>query len=156
MAGERIDSLTEAKRLREEHRETDVAYFLPDVKAGPAVRHGVTGVGMDGIDVDLDALRQAERDLAALHDDLMQHLRDAADLTGPLGDGGGPVTIPMRKLFKNRADEQEGVQATLVDYLGELVGVRIAILNTLAGYDAVNSDMADRFNRQVAQLERIV
>ncbi len=155
MAGERIDSLSEAKKLRKEHEEADVAYFLPDFKAGPAVQHGVTGVGMDGIDVDLDALRQAERELAALHDDLMQHLRDAGELTGPLGDGGGPVTIPMRKLFKNRADVEGGVQAALVDYLGELVGVRVAIMNTLAGYDAVNSDMAARFTRQMAQLEGI-
>jgi hypothetical protein len=110
---------------------------------------------MDGIDVDLDALRQAERDLAALHDDLMQHLRDAGELTGPLGDGGGPVTLRMGKAFKRRADVEGGVQSALVDYLGELTGVRFAILNTLAGYDAVNSDMAARFNRQVAQLEGI-
>jgi hypothetical protein len=155
MTGERIDNLTEAKRLQREHGETDVAYFLPDVKAGPAVRHGITGTGMDGIDVDTDALRQAEGELAALHDDLMKHLRDAGELTGPLGDGGGPVTVPMRKAFKSRADVDGGVQAALVDYLEELVGVRLAILNTLADYEGVNSDMAARFNRQVAQFEEI-
>lgn len=155
MAGERIDNLTEAKRLQREHRETDVAYFLSDVKAGPGVQHGVTGVGMDGIEVDFDALRQAEQELAALHDDLMRHLRNASELTGPLGDGGGPVTVPMGKAFKSRADVDGGVQAALVDYLEELVGVRIAILSTLADYEGVTNDMTARFNHQVAQLGEI-
>lgn len=155
MAGERIDNLTEAKRLQRDHRESDVAYFLPDVKAGPAVQHGVTGTGMDGIDVDFAALRQAEQELATLHDDLIQHLRDASELTGPLGDGASPVTVPMGKAFKSRADVDGGVQAALVDYLEELVGVRVAILSTLAEYEGVNNDMAARFNRQVAQLEEI-
>jgi hypothetical protein len=156
MAGERIDSLTEAKRLQREHQVTDVAYFLPDVKAGPAVQHGVTGTGMDGIDVDLEALREAERGLADLHEELMRHLTDATELSGPLGDGGGPVTIPMGKAFRRRADPESGVQAALTEYLGELIAVRLAIMNTLNGYDGVNSELATRFQRQMSQLEGIV
>jgi hypothetical protein len=158
MAGERIDSLTEAKRLRkeDEYQVTDVAYFLPDVKAGPAVQHGVTGTGMDGIDVDLEALIEAERGLADLHEELVGHLIDATELSGPLGDGGGPVTIPMRKAFKRRADPESGVQAALAEYLGELAAVRRTIMNTLRGYDRVNSELATQFQRQMSQLEGIV
>jgi hypothetical protein len=155
MARERIDNLTEAKRLRSEHKQHDVAYFAPVITTGPGVAHGVTGVGMDGIEVDLDALRQAERDLAGLHDDLVEHLRAAQDLTGPLGDGGGPVTGPMRKAFRSRADVEEGVQAALVDYLEEMIAVRTAILNTLATYEGVDGETAGRLSRQMSQLEEI-
>jgi hypothetical protein len=155
MAGERIDNLTEAKRLQREHRQHDVAYFAPDVRMGAGVAHGVSGVGMDGIEVDLGALRQAERDLAGLHDGLVQHLKDAQDLTGPLGDGASPVTGPMRKAFLSRADMEGGVQTALLDYLEEMVAVRVAILNTLATYEGVDDDTANRLSRQMSQLEEI-
>ena len=155
MGGERIDNLTEAKRLQREHREQDVAYFLPDIAGLAAVDHGVTGVGMDGIDVDLDALRQAERELAGLHDDLVGHLKDAAELTGPLGDGNSPVTGPMRAAFHTRADMEGGVQTALLDYLEELVAVRVAILQTLATYSGVEGETVSRLQRQMGQLEEI-
>jgi hypothetical protein len=156
MARERIDHLTEAKRLQREHRpHEDVAYLSPNITVGPGVEHGVTGVGMDGIEVDLGALRQAERDLAGLHDDLLGHLRAAQDLTGPLGDGGGPVTGPMRRAFMSRANVEEGVQAALVDYLEEMIEVRSAILSTLATYEGVDGETANRLARQMAQLEEI-
>ncbi|MCA1655561.1 MAG: hypothetical protein LC635_03755 [Pseudonocardiaceae bacterium] len=155
MAGERIDNLSEAKRLQREHRERDVAYLMPDITAGPAAQHGVSGVDMDGIEADFAALRQAERDLAGLHDGLVQHLRDAAELTGPLGDGSTPVTGPMRRAFRSRADIEGGVQTALLDYLEELVAVRVAILNTLATYEGVDTDTANRLRRQMSQLEEI-
>lgn len=155
MAGDRIDNLTEAKRLQREHREEDVAYFLPDVANFGNVQHGVTGVGMDGIEADFATLREAERDLAALHDDLVTHLRDAAELTGPLGDGTSPVAVPMRKAFLDRADLEGGVQTALLDYLEELISVRTAILQTLATYEGVETDTADRLRTQAAQLEEL-
>lgn len=155
MAGDRIDNLTEAKRLQREYREQGFAYLLPDVASFGNVQHGVTGEGMDGIEADFATLRQAERDLAALHDDLVAHLRDAAELTGPLGDGGGPVTGPMRKAFLDRADLEGGVQTALLDYLEELISVRTAILQTLATYEGVETDTADRLRTQAAQLEEL-
>jgi hypothetical protein len=155
MAGDRIDNLTEAKRLRREHREQEVAYFLPDVAAVASVRHGVAGVGMDGIEADFATLRDAERRLAGLHDELVGQLTAAADLTGPLGDGTSPVTRHMRKAFLDRADVEGGVQTALLDYLEELIAVRVAILQTLATYEGVENDTVDRLRRQAGQLEEI-
>lgn len=155
MAGERIDNLTEAKRLSGEYRDELVAYWVPDVKRLPDVQHGVTGVGMDGIDADFATLRQAERELAGLHDDLMAHLRDAADLTGPLDDGTSPVTGPMRKAFRDRADLEGGVQTALLDYMEELIAVRVAILQTLATYEGVENETVGELNRQLGQLEEL-
>lgn len=152
MAGERIDSLTEAKRLAREHRMQDMAYLMPDIKVGGRPEHGVAGTGMDGIEVDLDELRQAERDLAALHDGLVTHLRDAVELAGPLGDGSSPVTGPMRKAFLDRADVEGGVQATLLDYITELISVRAAIIETLNAYDAADGESLELLNQQVADL----
>jgi hypothetical protein len=155
MAGERIDNLTDAKRLRGEYREEMVAYVVPDTSPLPNVQHGVTGVGMDGIDVDFATLRQAERDLAALHDDLLGHLKDAAELTGPLSDGTSPVTRAMRKAFRDRADLEGGVQTALLDYMEELIAVRMAILQTLATYEGVENETVGQLRRQLGQLEEL-
>ncbi len=158
MAGERIDNLTEAKRLRGEYREELVGHRAdpaPGIPVLPNVQHGVTGVGMDGIEADFATLRQAERDLAALHDDLLAHLRDAADLTGPLGDGTSPVTRAMRKAFRDRADLEGGVQTALLDYMEELIGVRVAILQTLATYEGVENETVGQLRRQLGQLEEL-
>lgn len=153
MGRERIDNLTEAKQLRREYRERDTAYLLPEIDALQAARHQVAGTGMDGIQADFAALAQAERDLAALHDDLVGHLTEAADLTGPLRDGSSPVTGPMRRVFRLRADDEGGVRATLQQYIRELVEVRIAILKTLATYQGVESDTVRKLQRQATQLE---
>lgn len=155
MAGERIDNLTDAKRLRGEYREEMVAYVVPDTAALPNAQHGVTGLGMDGIEADFETLRQAERDLAALHDDLLAHLKDAAELTGPLGDGTSPVTRAMRKAFRDRADLEGGVQTALLDYMEELIGVRMAILQTLATYEGVENETVGQLRRQLGQLEEL-
>jgi hypothetical protein len=153
MGRERIDNMTEAKHLRREYREEDVAYVVPDITGVQGGRHAVAGVGMDGIEVDFEALRQAERDLAALHDDLMSHLNEAADLTGPLTDGSSPVATPMRLAFRTRADNEGGVQTTLQQYMSELISVRIAILDTLAGYEGIEDDTVGKLQRQLIQLE---
>lgn len=153
MGRERIDNLTEARHLRHEYREHDVAHVVPEVTGAGGGQYGVGAVGMDGISVDPAALRQAERELAALHDDLQSHLDEAADLTGPLGDGSSPVTGPMRTAFHSRADNEGGVQAALRQYLGELIAVRIGILKTLATYEGVENDTVGKLQRQLIQLE---
>jgi hypothetical protein len=155
MGRERIDNLTEAKHLREEYRPKDVAYLVPEVGALVAGQHEVTGTGMDGIQADFGALRQAEQDLAALHDDLVDHLNEAAELAGPLSDGSSPVATPMRAAFRTRADNEGGVQAALQQYLTELISVRVAILKTLATYEGVEQDTVSRLQRQLLQLEEI-
>jgi hypothetical protein len=155
MAGERIDSFTDAKRLSSEYRDELTAYWVPDVDRLPDVPHGVDGVGMDGIEADFATLRQAERDLAALHDDLLAHLKDAAELTGPLGDGSSPVTGPMRKAFRDRADVEGGVQTALLDYMEELIAVRFAILQTLATYEGVENETVGQLRQQLSQLEEL-
>jgi hypothetical protein len=155
MAGERIDSFTDAKRLSGEYREELVAYWVPEVDRLPETQHGVTGVGMDGIEADFETLRAAERELAALHDDLLAHLKDAAELTGPLGDGSSPVTGPMRKAFRDRADLEGGVQTALLDYMEELIAVRFAILQTLATYEGVENETVGQLRQQLGQLEEL-
>jgi hypothetical protein len=152
MARERIDNLTEAKRLAREHRLEQIGVVMPNVKVGDRPTHGVTGTGMDGIEVDFDELRQAERDLAALHYELVEHMNKATELGGPLGDGTSPVTGPMRRAFFERADLEGGVQAALSDYINELLGVRWAILATLEAYDAADEESLALFDEQVATL----
>jgi hypothetical protein len=85
----------------------------------------------------------------------VDHLKAAQHLMGPLGDGGGPVTGPMRKAFLARADVDGGVQAALLDYLEEMVAVRVAILNTLSTYEGVDGETTNRLARQMSQLEEI-
>lgn len=155
MAGERIDDLSDAKRLREEYRSELVASFLPDVKKRSVVDHTITGVGMDGIEVDFVALRQAEQRLASLHDELIGHLRMADELGEPLRDGTSPVTGPMRKAFARRVNVDTGVKAALLDYMSELMSVRGAIIATLGTYDGVDAEAENRFQRQLDQIEEI-
>ena len=155
MAGERIDNLTDAKRLSGEYREELVAYWVPEVNQLPATQHGVTGVGMDGIEADFATLREAERELTGLHDELYRLFKDAADLTGPLDDGTSPVTGPMRKAFRDRADLEGGVQTALFDYMEELMKVRLAIVQTLATYEGVENETVGELRRQLGQLEEL-
>ncbi|MFL6119803.1 hypothetical protein [Actinophytocola sp.] len=152
MGPERIDDLTDARRLRHEYGERTVAYLLPEIDRIEGQRHGVTGEGMDGIEVDLDALRQAERDLAVLHDDLAAHLTEADDLTGPLGDGKSPVAAPMRLAFQTRAGDEGGVQTALQQYMAELLAVRVTILKTLASYQSVEQETVSRLRRQAEEI----
>jgi len=153
MGRERIDNLTEAKHLRHEYREQDVAYTVPEITGVGGGRHRVDGVGMDGIQADFGALRDAERQLVALHEELLGHMNEATHLTGPLDDGSSPVTGPMRSAFHTRADNEGGVQTTLQQYLTELINVRIGILETLATYEGVEDDTVGKLQRQLIQLE---
>lgn len=153
MGRERIDNLTEAKHLRHEYREQDVIYAVPEISGVSGGRHRVDAVGMDGIQADFESLRQAERDLAEAHDDLVKLMVKASDLTGPLTDGNSPVTGPMRTAFHSRADAEGGVQAALTQYIHELVEVRVGILETLATYEGVENEAVGRLQRQINQLE---
>jgi hypothetical protein len=155
MARERIDNMGEARHLRHEHRPQSVAYFSPDISAVPVAQHGVSGVGMDGIEVDFAALRDAEGRLATLNDQLSDQLNSAAHLTGPLADGTSPVTGPMRKLFHSRADMEGGVQTALLEYLEELTAVQLAIRETLEEYEGVDEEAASRLRHQVARLQEV-
>lgn len=153
MGPERIDNLSEVKHLRHAYREHDVAHVAPKITGPAGVDHRVDGVGMDGIQADFAALREAERELAALHDELFAHLNEATHLTGPLSDGSSPVTGPMRTAFHSRADNDGGVQTALQQYMTELINVRIGILETLATYEGVEDDTVSRLQRQLIQLE---
>ena len=156
MARERVDSFTEAKGLYRDQRPHSVAYFAPDIRAGAVPVHGAAGTNMDGIATDFDALATAERELAGLHDELVDQLRSANTLSDALSDGASPVSAPMRRAFLNRADVEGGVQAALVDYMEELFAIRMAILQTLQTYQGIDGDAVDRLNRQMAQMDREV
>ena len=153
MGRERIDNLTEAKHLRHEYREHDVAHVVPEITGVGGGEHRVDAVGMDGIQADFAALRQAESELARLHDELVSHLTEATDLTGPLGDGTSPVTGPMRAAFHSRADDEGGVQAALRQYISELMAVRIGIRDTLSTYEDADTDAASTLRAQTSELE---
>jgi hypothetical protein len=155
MARERVDSFSEAKERFGEHRPQSVAYFVPDIRAGAAPTHGAAGTGMDGIAVDLDALVRAERELTELHDDLFAQLQAAESLSGPLGDGGGPVANHLRRAFLDRAALEGGVRSALLDYMKELLDVRLAIRQTLGAYQGYDNDLATRLNQQMAQLSEM-
>lgn len=153
MARERVDSFTEAKELYREHKRERHRAHLTDLTIGGAARFGATGTDLDGVATDFTALAAAERKLADLQEDLEGQLREAEELSRPLGDGSSPVTKPMRKAFLDRVDIDGGVQGTLHEYLRELCAVRIAVLKTLGTYQGVDSDTVARLQRQLARME---
>jgi hypothetical protein len=57
-------------------------------------------------------------------------------------DGSGPVAGPMRQAFYNRADDQGGVVAALMDYIEEIDEVRAMMNETLASYTQVDESQA--------------
>lgn len=157
MAGKRVDSFTEAKELyRDQDKPRNEAFFGADIKVGGVPQHGAAGTNMDGIATNFDELVRTEQQLADLHDDLVGHLREAAELAGPLDDGSSPVTGPMRKAFKDRADMEGGVQTALLDYMNELVAVRAAIFQTLETYRGIDQESVDRLQQHMAYLDREV
>src|SRR4051794_38036748 len=99
MARERIDNTAEAKKLARSDHPKHVPYVNPNDHVGARPAYQVSGTGMDGIDVDLPKLAETEATLGRLQDRLMEHLRTADRLSGPLADGSSPVTVPMRKAF---------------------------------------------------------
>lgn len=152
MTAERIDSVAEAEKLAKKYRPEQVKNVHPDDHVGPRPVHQVAATGMDGVQVDLTKLANTEKSLAGLHDQLVRQLETATRLTGPLKDGSSPVTGPMRQAFLLRADTEGGVQKVLRDYLSELARVRVAILQTLATYEAMDDGAADLLNAQITDL----
>jgi len=150
---ERIDNAGEARHLLKEHPLNRPTNVRPDDSVGAAPVHAVGATGMNGVEVDLTMLSQTEKELAGLHDELVGQLADAGRLTTPLSDGSSPVTGPMRTAFLQRADADGGVQATLRDYLLQLLKVRQAILETLRGYAAIDTEAIARLTDQSAALE---
>jgi hypothetical protein len=152
VTAERIDNVADAERLAKKYKPVPVKNVNPDDHVGPRQVYQVTATGMNGVQVDLGKLDATEKRLAALHEQLVRHLETATGLTGPLKDGSSPVTGPMRHAFLQRADAEGGVQKVLRDYLSELARVRVAILQTLATYEAMDSDAADLLNAQIDDL----
>ena len=148
----RITSREQAERAyrHQQQHDHDKAFIKPEIdKHGVHVDRSITGVGMDGIEVTPDLLRAADQQLAAAQDALQGHMTAARELHGPLGDGHGPVAATMRSAFLDRASTQAGgLQAALQNYHDELTNVRIAIAETLATYETVETGVADQLNRQ--------
>ncbi|HWM05760.1 MAG TPA: hypothetical protein VNP92_25750 [Actinophytocola sp.] len=153
MARERVDSFTEAKRLSGDHDRVRPGKDRANIHAGDVVAHGATGQNVDGISADFQRLTDLYGQLQGLRDRLVQQRAAAVELSGPLTDGSSPVTGPMRKAFRQRADVDEGVQGALDQYIGELDAVRTAIVNTLQTYRGVEGDAVARFNQVVNQEE---
>lgn len=152
MTAERIDNVAEAEKLAKKYKPVHVENVHPDDHVGPRPVHEVSATGMNGVQVDLNKLADTEKSLAGLHDQLVRQLETATRLAGPLKDGSSPVTGPMRRAFLERADTDGGVQKVLRDYLSELARVRVAILQTLATYEAMDSGAADLLNSQIDDL----
>jgi hypothetical protein len=150
VSAERIDSVADAEKLAKEYKPVHVKNVNPDNHVGPQQVYQVSATGMDGVQVDLTKLVDTEKSLAGLYDQLARHLETAIRLAGPLKDGSSPVTGPMRQAFLERADTEGGVQKVLRDYLSELAKVRVAILQTLASYDAMDSGAAEMLSSQIA------
>jgi hypothetical protein len=148
MARERITSRADARETRDNYRDEAVMYLAPRTKAGPRETFGVAGTGMDGIEVDLDALHNAEQELRELQKKLQDHLEQATELGDQLHDGKTLVARHMRQAFLDRVDAEGGVQAALEDYIDEVDEVRMRIRETLATYQELDSDAAARILAQ--------
>lgn len=153
MTRERIDNFTEAVHLRDDYDRPKIHRVRPNDEVGAAPAHGVAGTGMNGIEVQLDALAQAQRELGVLQDKLLGQLDAARGLTDELRDGGGPIAAKMRRTFLQLADAEGGVQTTLTEYMAELFDMRIVMLQTLASYQRVDDDAVAELNRQIATFE---
>jgi hypothetical protein len=148
MARERIDSRAEAREAREKYHEEAVMYLAPRTHAGPKGTFGVAGTGMDGIEVDPQALIAADRELDRLHRRLLDHLRDADKLADQLHDGKTLVSRHMRRKFLDKVEAEGGLKAALEDYLDELKDVQIRVRESLAAYQDLDTDGAARIRSQ--------
>jgi hypothetical protein len=153
VAGERIDNLSEAHRLVGKYKPMHDSKVRPNDNVGARPVHDVSATGMNGVEVDLGRLKEAESKLAEQHGALVAQMREAARLTGPLHDGTSPVAAPMRRAFLHRADVDGGVQGILRDYLAEVFAVRLAIADTLQSYQALDDDTAAVLRQQAADLD---
>jgi hypothetical protein len=137
-----IRNVEDAKDLRHEHKPEKTGFHKPNTQVGAAPEHGVTGQGMNGMEVDVDALRDIDKQLEQHQHELTRQLTRAARLTEYLNDGETPISGPMRRAFLDRADDQGGIQGTLQQYLDELSDVRLAISATLESYQNLDASAA--------------
>lgn len=150
---ERIDNLSDARRLRDDYQRPRAERVAPDDHVGPRSSHAVAGTDMNGIEADLNMLAEAERELAVLCDKLLQQHSVASALKEDPGDGHSPISHHMRRAFFDRADlSSGGVEGVLEDYLHELFDVRIGLLDTLASYRGVDEFATAELNRQMTAL----
>lgn len=101
---------------------------------------------MDSFEVDYDALRTAQDDLARLRAQLADQLGAAQQLinsvpgsTAPIHD---PVADKMHEVYLGRADQEGGVHGVLEEYLEELDDVQLIIDTTLRTYFDADADAA--------------
>jgi hypothetical protein len=140
---------TDARRLLRDDLDGD-KLDGPLEKASQVARptgEGAAGVVGDdsggGIELDLDELAEAQHAIDTKYDELSSYLRLAEELSGPLSDGKGPVTGPMRAAFGLRGGEDSGgVQAALRSYLDELDGLRAAIRQVAASHQSQDEQAA--------------
>ncbi|GAA3021120.1 hypothetical protein [Actinokineospora globicatena] len=133
-----VHNAREAEALLARYQPVAHAELVTEVVAGPRGDFTITGSGSDAVEVDYAALERADRELAALHDDLVKQLRAAEDLGEPLSAGTGPVAVAMSRSFLGRADTTDGLRAVLSNYLKELAEVRATIKATLVAYRSVD------------------
>ncbi|WP_424183368.1 hypothetical protein ACOBQX_15285 [Actinokineospora sp. G85] len=144
---QRVRTMRGAENLAEDHRvrRPKGALAHDDVRPGVRGDHQVRGEDMDGVEFDPERLRAVEAELGRLREDLVGQLRHAVALSDHLDDGAGPVAGPMRQSFLNRADDQGGVVAALLDYIDEIDEVRASMRQTLDTYTATDEQAAQAF-----------
>ena len=134
MARERIQNEHDAREARHDHHKATRHTNNVNVHAGPNGDYGMTGVGMNGFELDPAAMNETLRKLGDLRSQLEQLRSTAQRLAEPLPDGGGLVAQQMRRAHHVRADADSGVQAVLADYIAELDSVEDTIRSTLEAY----------------------
>jgi hypothetical protein len=142
MAGERIQNERDARNLLDQHKVAKAGRSDVVVQVGPKADHRMAGAGMDGFEIDQDAMINAHRELGDLRKQLEGQLETARQLAEPLQDGTSLVATQMRKAYVDRADPDGGVQAVLSDYLDELDEIRDAIRMSLEMYGDMDADAA--------------
>lgn len=141
-----VHGKADAERLREGLRAEENTPVLKASQVAAPSGTGAAGLvadGTDGIELDFDELAEAQRAIDGKYDELAAHLKQAQELSGPLHDGKGPVTGPMRKAFGVRGGEAGGgVQAALASYLDELDRLRSAIRQVAADHQGQDAEAA--------------
>lgn len=152
MSGERIRTTGDAKELQHHYHKVKPGHSDTKVPEAHWDDHKMAGVGMDGFEIDRDAMVFAQGKLASLREELQSHLHWAEDLSHPLPDGTSKVAHTMRKAYRERASMEQGVQGILRDYLKELETVQAAIGATLQVYDALDAAAAQGVGRTAPEV----
>jgi len=151
MALEEVGSKREARELLKDYRQQERESREGPMRhaaqvAGPsgAGAAGVIGEGKDGIELDPAEVAAAEKRLGELYAEIAGYKAQAEELSGPLGDGGGPVAAHMRRAFGLRGGAGPGsVHAALQEYLAELARLREAIAQVGATHQASDDATAE-------------